>query len=261
MRSVWTGAIGFGLVTIPVKLYSAVEDSELDLDMLDKKDLSHIRFKRVNEHTGKEVARENIVKAYDYEGKYVVLDKKDFENASPEKTKRIEIFEFVKESEINSVYFESPYYIEPDKNGSKPYLLLREALSKAGMAGVGSFVLRNREHLAVVKVFEGVLVVNRIRYQEEIREYSDLKLPAKTAIKPTELKMAMELIKQMTEKFDISKYKDTYSKDLMDVIKAKAKGAKPKAPVMRVVHKQGTDLLDQLKASLSPSSHKKKKAS
>jgi DNA end-binding protein Ku len=123
MRSIWTGAIGFGLVTIPVKLYSAVQDSSLDLDMLDKKDHAHIRFKRVNEETGKEVEWANIVKAYDYEGKYVVLTDKDFEAASPEKTKYIEIFQFVKEEEIDSIYYENPYYVEPDKNGNKPYTL------------------------------------------------------------------------------------------------------------------------------------------
>jgi DNA end-binding protein Ku len=258
MRSIWTGAIGFGLVTIPVKLYSAVQDSSLDLDMLDKKDHAHIRFKRVNEETGKEVEWANIVKAYDYEGKYVVLTDKDFEAASPEKTKYIEIFQFVKEEEIDSIYYENPYYVEPDKNGNKPYTLLREALKKAGMAGVGSFVLRNKEHLAVIKVYEEVIVLNMIRYQQEIRDYKDLKIPETSEAKATEMKMALELIKQMTEPFDISKYSDTYTDQLMKLIKARAKGVKPKIPKLRVVHKQTTDLMDQLKASLST---KRKKAS
>lgn len=258
MRSIWTGSIGFGLVTIPVKLFSAVEDSGLDLDMLDKKDHSHIRFMRVNEHTGKEVTWANIVKGYDYNGKYVILSDSDFEEASPEKTKRIEIFQFAKESEIDSIYFETPYYAEPDKNAEKPYRLLKDVLEKTGTCGVGSFVLRNKEGLVLIKPYENILVINRIRYQQEIRDHKDVKLPAGSAPKPAELKMAMELIKTMTAPFDISNYKDTYTQDLMKIIKAKAKGTKPKAPAMRVVHKQNSDLMEQLKASLST---RKKKAS
>lgn len=258
MRSIWTGAIGFGLVTIPVKLYSATQSSSLDLDMLDKSDQSHIRFKRVNENTGKEVEYANIVKAYDYEGKYVILTDKDFEAASPEKSKYIDIFQFVKEEEIDSIYYETPYYVEPDKNGTRPYALLREALKKAGMAGVGSFVLRNKEHLAVIRVYDKIILLNMIRYEEEIRDYSDLKIPAASEAKATELKMALELIKQMTEPFDISKYKNTYSEQLMKLIKARAKGTKPKEPKLKVVHKQTEDIMEQLKASLSA---KKKKAS
>jgi len=258
MRSIWSGAIGFGLVTIPVKLYSGTEESSLNLDMLDKKDQAHIRFKRVNENTGKEVTWENIVKAYDYEGKYIILTDQDFESASPEKSKYIDIFQFVKEEEIDSIYFEKPYYVEPDKTGTRPYALLREALKKAGMAGVGSFVLRNKEHLAVIKVYENVLVLNMIRYQQEIRDYKELKIPDASEAKPTELKMALELIKQMTEPFDISQYKDTYTDQLMKLIKARAKGAKAPAPKLTVVHKETTDLMEQLKASLTT---KKKKAS
>jgi len=258
MRSIWTGAIGFGLVTIPVKLYTATQSSSLDLDMLDKNDQSHIRFKRVNENTGKEVEWANIVKAYDYEGKYVVLNDKDFEAASPEKSKYIDIFQFVKEEEIDSIYYENPYYLEPDKTGEKPYALLREALKKAKMAGVGSFVLRNKEHLAVIKVYDNIILLNMIRYEEEIRDYKELKVPSAGEAKPTELKMAMELIKQMTEPFDISKYKDTYTEQLMKLIKARAKGVKQKPTELKVVHKQTTDIMEQLKASLAT---KRKKAS
>lgn len=258
MRSIWTGSIGFGLVTIPVKLYSAVEDSGLSLDMLDKKDHSNIRFQRVNANTGKEVAWENIVKGYDYEGKYVILSDADFEQASPEKTKRIEIFQFAKESEINSIYFESPYYAEPDKNAAKPYRLLKEVLEKTGTCGVGSFVLRNKESLVLIKPYDDILVINRIRYQQEIRDHKDVKLPTGNAPKPGELKMAMELIKTMTAAFDISEYKDTYADDLLKIIKAKAKGIKPKAPTLRVVHKQSSDLMEQLKASLTTTTKKKR---
>ena len=130
MRAIWTGAIGFGLVNIPVRIFSAVQDSNLDLDMLDKKDHGKVRFKRVNEDSGKEVPWENIVKAYDYNGKYVILEDEDFKQASPEKSKIIEILEFVKETDIESIFYETPYFLEPQKSGQKAYMLLREALKK-----------------------------------------------------------------------------------------------------------------------------------
>src|SRR6187399_968003 len=134
MRAIWTGSLGFGLVNIPIKIFSAVQDSTLDLDMLDSKDHSNIKFKRVNETTGKEVAWENIVRGYLLNEKYVVLDKKDFEKASPEKTKHIEIIQFVNENEIDSVYFESPYFLEPEKTGVRAYGILRDVLQKTGKA-------------------------------------------------------------------------------------------------------------------------------
>ncbi|HXB08047.1 MAG TPA: Ku protein [Puia sp.] len=249
MRSIWTGAIGFGLVNIPVKLYSATQGSELDLDMLDKKDHANIKFKRVNEHTGKEVAWENIVKGYKLDDRYVVLTDEDFQKASPEKTKVIAIEEFVKETEIDGIYYETPYYLEPEKSGGRAYVLLRDALHKTGMVGFGSFVMRNKEGLCLIKPMEDILVLNRIRWAQEIRPMKELNIPG-AAPKPAEMKMALELIKQLSGPFDISKYKDTYSDELMKLIKAKAKGKAPK-PAMRVVHRaKSTDLLSQLKASL-----------
>lgn len=256
MKAIWTGSIGFGLVNIPIKLYSAVENSELDLDMLDKKDHANIKFKRVNEKTGKEVAWENIVRGYLMNDKYVVLNDKDFESAAPEKTKIIEIAEFIDISEINSMYYEMPYYAEPEKNGTKAYTLLRDALKKSGKAGLGSFVLRTKESLCVIKPEDDVLVINRIRFAQEIRQ-PELKIPAATS-KPAEIKMAMELIKQLSGSFDISKYKDTYSDKLMKIIRAKSKGKQTATPTLKVVHSKATDLMAQLKASLG---HSRKKAS
>src|SRR6185436_18709351 len=181
MRPIWTGAIGFGLVNIPVKIYSATQSSRLDLDMLDKKDHSNINFRRVNEKTGKEVTWQNIVKGYKMPNdEYVVLTDKDFEQASAKKTKTIEITDFVKEEEIDSVYYETPYYIEPDKSGTRAYALLREALEKTKKVGIATFVLRNRESLAVLRANSKVIVLNRIRFDEEIRDTADLDLPAKS---------------------------------------------------------------------------------
>jgi DNA end-binding protein Ku len=257
MRSLWTGAIGFGLVNIPVKLYSAVQQSDLDLDMLDKKDHSNIRFQRVNEKTGKEVAWQNIVRAYNYEGHYVVLSDEDFKKASPEKSKMIEITEFVEESEVDTMYYETPYYLEPQKSGEKAHVLLRDALKKTGKTGLANFVLRTKESLALIKASDNVLILQKIRYEQEIRDSSGLNIPT-TDSKPAELKMATTLIDQLTSKFDISKYKDTYSEQLMKVIEAKAKGKKIATPEMKVVHSRSKDLMEQLKASLET---KRKKAS
>ena len=258
MRAIWTGAIGFGLVNIPVKIYSATESSNLNLDMLDKKDHSRIKYQRVNENTGKEVEWGNIVKGYKIANEYVILDEKDFEAVSAEKTKTINITDFVKESEISSLYYETPYYLEPDKSGTRAYTLLLEALQKTKKVGVATFVMRNKESLAILRPEKNVIVLNKIRFEQEIRSTDELTLPKNTEVKPAELKMAITLIDQLTDKFDISKYKDNYTDELLKIIEAKSKGKKIKAPEMKVVHSKTKDLMDQLKASLDV---KRKKAS
>lgn len=185
MKAIWNGAIGFGLVNIPVKIYSATETTKLDLDMLDKSDFSNIRFKRVNENTGKEVKWENIVKGFLIDDKYIVLDEEDYAAASPEKTKILSIDQFVKESEVDSVYFETPYYLEPQKNGENAYRLLLKALEETQMVGIGTFVLRETETIGMIRPYkDNILVLNRLRFDQEIRDYTDLKLPAQKAPKP-----------------------------------------------------------------------------
>jgi len=250
MRSIWTGAIGFGLVNIPVKLYSATETSTLDLDMLDKKDHSHIRMVRVNENNGREVSWENIVKAYKYKDEYVVLTDADFEAASVEKSKIITIDGFAREDEIDSIYFETPYYVEPEESGSKAYALLREALLKTEKVGIATFVMRSRENLAILRATDDVIILNKIRFAEEIKDASALDLPSRTGISKDELEVAVSLINQLSEPFDISAYKDTYTDSLLKIIAAKAKGAKPKKPHLKIVHTKSSDLMEQLKASL-----------
>ncbi len=255
MRAIWTGAIGFGLVNIPVKMYSAIQESSLDLDMLDKKDHSNIRFQRVNEKTGKEVAWGNIVKGYKYNGDYVILGDEDFKRASAEKSKIIEISEFVDIEEIDTIFYETPYFLEPEKTGAKAYTLLRDALEKSGKVGLGTYVMRTKESIGLIKPMDDILVLNKIRFAEEIRDHKDLKIPeGKT--KPAELKMATALIDQLTGPFDIEKYKDTYTDQLMKLIEAKAKGKKITTPTMKVVHSKSADLMDQLKASLSTTKRK-----
>ena len=226
--------------------------------MLDKKDHAKIRFKRVNEDSGKEVAWGDIVKAYDYDGKYIVLNDEDFEQASPEKSKIIEIVEFVKETEIESIFYETPYYLEPQKSGVKAYALLQEALKKTGKVGVGNFVMRSKESLCVLKPMGKAILLQGIRFEQEIRDMSELEIPEKSSVTPAEMKMAIALIDQLSGKFDISKFKDTYAEELMKVIHAKAKGKKIQPAPLRVVHSKSKDLMDQLKESLA---NKKRKAS
>jgi DNA end-binding protein Ku len=257
MRSIWTGSIGFGLVNIPIKLYSAIESSSLDLDMLDKNDLSNIRFKRVNENTGKEVPWDNIVKGYKYNDRYVVVDSEDFKKAMPEKTSHIDIIQFVDIQQIDVVYYETPYFIQPDKGGTRAYSLLEEALAKTGKAGLGSFVMREKEHTCLIMPYNDLLILQRLRWAEEIRDSKELKVDV-TKNKANELEMAVSLIKQLTKPADLTKFKDEYSDKLLNIIHAKAKGKKIPYKPMKVVHSTDSDLMEQLKASLGKP---KKKAS
>jgi DNA end-binding protein Ku len=256
MRSIWTGSISFGLINIPVKIFPAVQESSLDLDMLDSKDHSNIKFKRVNENTGKEVAYENIVKGYKMDGGYVVLEDEDFEAADAVKTKMIEIINFVDEQEIDSLYYEQPYYLEPEESAMTAYALLRDALQLSGKVGVTTFVLRNKEGLAILKPYKNVIVLNRIRFSQEIREPSELKLPPVSKNKTKEMDMANKLVALLTEKFNIEKYKDTYTAKLLKIIKEKSKGKKITVPKMKVVYKQSDNLMEMLKASLGTKKRK-----
>jgi DNA end-binding protein Ku len=253
MKAIWKGSISFGLVNIPVKLFSATERSNLDLDMVDRRDLGKVRYKRINENTGKEIEWENIAKAYMHNGDYVVLDDEDFEEAAPEKTKIIEVNHFINEDEIDSIYYENSYYVEPEKQGEKAYALLREALAKSGKVGVAQFVMRTTETLTVLKPMDNTLVLSKIRFAEEVRSTEELKIPTKSIVKPEELKMAVSLINQYTKPFEISKYKNEYADTLLKVIKARASGKKGKIRKMKVKTSQTRDLMDQLKASLAES--------
>jgi len=251
MRAIWTGAIGFGLVNIPVKIYSATKSSSLDLDMLDRKDKANIKYKRVNENTGKEVKWDNIVKGFLLNDQYIVLEDSDFEEASPEKNKMINLHSFVKIDEIDSIYFDTPYYLEPQKGGEKAYQLLRKALEKSKTAGLGSFVMRNVEYLSVVKPHDDLILLNKIRFEEEIRPTEELRLPSNIRIKKEEMDMALQLIKQHSHPFDISKYKNEYTSELLKIIKQKAKGKHTSIRKINVENTKSTDLLNKLKASLA----------
>lgn len=253
MRAIWKGAISFGLVNIPIKLYSATQQSNLDLDMVDSRDMARIHYQRVNENTGKEVKFEDIGKAFMLKDKYILLEEADYDEVAPEKSKMIEVNHFIDESEIDTIYFENSYYVEPEKSGEKAYALLREALTKSKKVGIAQFVMRTKETLTVIKPMGNILVLSKIRFAEEIRSTEDFKLPAKSVVKPAEIKMALDLIKQYTQPFNIEKFKDEYAKGLMKVIKAKAAGKKGKVRKLKIVHEHTDDLMAQLKASLSKS--------
>ncbi len=227
MKALWKGSISFGLVNIPVKLYSATQSHTLDLDMLRKGDLCQVRFMRVCRDDGKEIPYENIVKGYKYkEGDYVVLTDKDFESASVERSHTIDILHFVNEKEIDPVYFEKPYFLEPEKSGTKSYALLREAIKQTKKAGIGRFVLKNREHIGLLRIFDDIIIFNQIRYYDEIRDTGELTVPAAKQVTKKEVDMAIDLIKQLSSKFNPKEYKDTYIDELKKIISKKAKGQK-----------------------------------
>ncbi|TRO64116.1 Ku protein [Christiangramia sabulilitoris] len=256
MRSIWNGSISFGLVSIPIKMYSGSEDRKLDLDMLDRRDNARIRYKRVNEDTGKEVEWKDIVKGFKKDEDYVVLEKEDFEQANMKKSKTIDIEEFIDEAEVADVLFKKPYFLEPQKEGGKSYNLLRDALKKTGKLGVATFVMRQKEHLSLIGVYKNALVLHVIRFVDEIRDPGDLKLPD-TKISKKEVDMAVSLIEQYTSDFDFDKYKDVYNDQLMKIINSKATGKIAKPEKFESKPTPAKDLMAQLKASLE----KKKKAS
>src|ERR1700730_6137562 len=251
MRPVWKGSIAFGLVNIPVRLYPATDSQSVASHMLYKKDLSRIRFQRVAESTGKEVSAEEIVRGYEVDkDQYVILSDDELANVAPEKSTSIEIQEFVVESDISSLYFEKPYYLEPDKGAGKAYALLREALAKSGKVGIAQFVLRNRESLCALKALDGVLVLNALRFQSEIRSMDELSLPITEKLSPSEVSLALKLIEGMTGKFDPSKYRDTYTEEVQKLIDAKAKGQKRQAATQKPAKSNVIDLVAALRGNL-----------
>ena len=200
-RSIWSGAISFGLVNIPVKLQSAVQDDNIDFDMLSKDDMAPIRYARIDSKTGEEVPYKKIVKGFQYaKGKYVVVTDEDFQNARPEIAKTIDILQFVKEEEVDPIYYEKPYYLVPDKGAGKSYKLLLKALDETKTVGVAEFVLRNRAHICILKNYEGTLLLNQLRYHEEIRELPDAKGGGER-ISPKEIQLATKLINQLSSSF------------------------------------------------------------
>ncbi|WP_143960827.1 non-homologous end joining protein Ku [Litoribacter populi] len=257
MRSIWNGSVSFGLVSIPIKLYSATEDRKLDLDMLDSADHARIRYKRINENTGEEVAWKDIVKGYkNDDGNYIVLSDEDFDQANVKKSRTIEIESFIDSSDVADMLFKKPYYLEPQKEGGKSYNLLRDALKKTKKLGVATFVMRQKENLSLIGVYENALVLHVIRFSDEIRKPSELKLPD-TKVTKKEVDMALSLIDNYTEKFDFEKFKDVYNDQLMKIIESKKTGKTAKVAKFESKPTPAKDLMAQLKASLDKKKSKK----
>lgn len=255
MRSLWSGALSFGLINIPIKLYSAVQEHEgISFDMLHKKDLSPIRYARICKADGKEVPYQDIVKGYEYQdGDYVVITEEDFKQADAEKTKAIDIVAFVDGDEVDTIYYDKPYFLESGKGADKAYVLLCEALKKSKKVGIARYVFHQREHIGVLKPYDNILILNQLRYASEIKDLSDLRLP-EANITQKEVTMALKLIEHLTSHFKPEEYHDTYTEALKKAIKEKTKGKKP-----RVVKGKGKkapkeakvqDILKLLKDSL-----------
>lgn len=251
MRALWSGALSFGLINIPVRLYSATQDHGLNFDMLHKKDLSPIRYARICKSDGREIPYQDIVKGYEYQkGDYVVLVDEDFKRANIKKTKTIDMVDFTDEKEIDPVYYEKPYFLEPGKGADKAYVLLREALKKSKKVGLAKFVLHNREHMAVIKPHDNILILNQLRYKSELKDAGQLHIPEKETASSKEVVMALKLIEQLTTHFHPEQYHDTYTEELKSIIEDKAKGKKPRAKGHEPKITDVKDIMTMLKESL-----------
>jgi len=248
-RTLWKGAITFGLVHIPVGLYSATEETDVDFDWLDRRTMDPVGYKRINKRTGREIDSKDIVKGVEHgKGNYVVLTPQEIAEAFPRTTQTIEIEAFVDLGEIPFVYLERPYYTAPINKGEKVYALLREALRESGKAGLAKVVIHSKQHLAVVIPMGPVLVLNLLRWGGEVRSWSDLPLPAesKSQLKPAELKMAKQLIDGMSGKWSASDYRDSFHEAIARLVEAKAKAGKTETvePLEEAPERQGAEVID-----------------
>ncbi len=252
-RSMWKGSLAFGLVNIPVELYSATRDHRPKFRLLHAKDEEPVRSERVCEKEGKPVGWEDLVKGSEYaKGQFVVLTKDDFKTAALEKTKTIDILDFVDPKEIDERYFETPYYLQAGKGADRAYVLLREAIRASGKIGVAKIILRDAQHLAAVEAIGDALVLTMMRFSDELADLKEFNFPHKAEIRPAEMKMAQQLIDNLVSEWDPAKYTDEYKENLLRVINAKLKGKKPKLIDEDTSPKQAevVDLMARLRASL-----------
>jgi DNA end-binding protein Ku len=263
-RAIWKGSLAFGLVNIPVELFTAVRDSRPRFRMLHRKDESPVKFQRVCQREGKPLSWDEIVKGYEYaKGQYVVLTKDDFETAAMEKTKVVNVVEFVDTTAIDDRFFETPYYLAPAKGSERAYAVLREALRKSGKAGIATMILREKQHLCAVEVTEQAMVLTMMRFAEELVDVKEFSLPSKQLVQEKELGLAMMLIESLSSEWAPDKYKDEYRENLMKVIKAKLKGKEPKLTATDHLPGQAEviDLMERLRESLGASKARAKAAS
>ena len=226
-RPIWKGAISFGLVHIPVELHAASAPAAIDLDLLDKRDFAPVGYRRYNKVTGKTVTQQDIVKGYAYKkDEYVVLTEADLRQANPESTQTIDILSFIEADEIPVLFFDQPYYLVPAKGGEKVYALLRKTLEKSGKLALGQVVIRTKQHLAALMPFHQAIVLNLLRYHEEIRALPEIPEPKsgkQSQVSAKEVEMALSLVRDMTETWQPEQYQDTFRQDILALVKKKVK--------------------------------------
>lgn len=251
-RAMWKGSIAFGLVNIPIELYSAVRDHRPRFRLLHAKDESPVSYERICQSDGKAVGWEDLVKGYEYrKGQFVVLTKDDFKTAALEKTKTIDILDFVDPSEVDERYFETPYYLQPAKGADRAYALLRQAIEKSGKIGIAKIILRDAQHLAAVETIGQAIVLTMMRFADELADLSEFRFPKAEAIRPAEMNMALQLIDSLSASWEPEKYTDEYKENLMKVIQGKLKGKTPKLKERETPHQADVvDLMTRLRASL-----------
>jgi DNA end-binding protein Ku len=251
-RPTWKGSLAFGLVNIPVELHTAVRDHRPRFRLLHAKDESPVHYERVCESEGKPVAWEDLVKGFEYEkGHFVVLTKDDFKTVALEKSKTIDILDFVDPDQVDERYFETPYYLVPQKGAERSYALLREAIRESGRMGVGKIILREAQHLAAVEVIDEALVLTMMRFSDELAELSDFSFPSAEGMRKPELAMARQLIEHLGSDWNPEKYTDEYRDNLMRLIKAKVKGRAPKLEGREEPRTANVvNLMERLRASL-----------
>jgi DNA end-binding protein Ku len=262
MAAVWKGSISFGLVNIPIELHGAVANTRPHFRLLHGKDKSPVSYERVCQREGKTVSWNEIVKGYEYaKGKFAVLTKEDFEKAAVEKTKTVDILDFVEATDIDDRYFDTPYYAVPGKGGERGYAVLREAIRKSGRIGIGKVVLRETQHLTALTVVDQALVLTMVRFAEELVDVHKFKFPSAKELRPKELEMATTLVESLAADWEPEKYKDDYTINLMRVIKAKIKGAEPKlVSEEKKQPAQVVDLMERLRQSLEGAKSKRQAA-
>ena len=257
-RAIWTGSISFGLVNVPVRLYSAIDEQDVHFHLLHEKDDSRIGYEKVCKEEGKPVPDSEIVKAFEYEkGEWVYMSDEDFEAAAAENHRTIDIREFVPFEEIDPIFFERTYYLGPAENSERVYALLLRAMEDSGLAAIAKWVMRDRQNLGCLRVRDGAITLERMHFADEVRDLEGI-APKNTKVDKGELDMASQLIEQFRGAFDPGEYRDTYRDALCEIIKAKRKGepvhaepsAEPEAP---------TDLMSALRASLEASQRRRGK--
>ncbi len=260
-RAIWKGSVAFGLVNVPVELYPAVRDHRPRFRLLHAKDQSPVEYQRVCRKEGKPVSWEDIVKGYEVErGRYVVLTKEDFETAALERSRTVDILDFVSEVDIDDRFFETSYFMVPSRGAEHAYAVLREALRKSGKVGIGRVILRNVQHLASVGAVDRALVLTLMRFADELVDTSSFEFPV-AKIEAREIKLAESLMDHLTSEWDPTRYTDQYQENLMRVIKSKLKGKKPK--LVEPTEKRSAEVIDlmtRLRESLERSPKGRAKA-